>query len=218
MIKRIAERYAPPVFENESRIEMVSIPDGIVTDGTWAAVSGANESFAIASDAPLFRFPYYQTQEKARAAGLAVPEYSTNRPVKSWVDPNPPAPDEDGFVSYLMIATTHMGCGDVALTNADGKPYLRRYKMTPGEARTLNIPPKGDFPDKPQPKGEWNFPCRELLPNEYFVFGFGGVPELRDKPPAVAVTSPAATGDSTIILGRLEEIDAKLDILLSKAK
>jgi len=171
----------------------------------------------ISSISQLFLFGYYQTQEKAKAAGVPVPEYSLDRPVKSWIDPNPPAPDEDGLVSYLMVATTRMGCGDTALTGADGKPYLRRYKMTPEEARTLNIPPKGDFPDKAQPKGEWNVPCRPIYTEEELVFGFGGAPIVQKKGQA-SVAAPAA-GQSVDLSGlkvALEEISAKLDILLRK--
>jgi hypothetical protein len=89
--------------------------------------------------------------------------------------------------------------------------------MTPEEAYSLNIPPKGDFPDKPQPKGEWNIPCRPLAADEEFTFGFGGIPIVQKKNQAPASAPSAPQGvDLFGVQATLEEISAKLDILLRK--
>ena len=176
----------------------------------------------IRSIEKLFQFNVYQTREVANAAGQSTPLYSTTKPVKSWADPNPPTPDEFGEVQYLMIATTRGGCSDTPLVDANGKPYLRRYKMTPDEARTFNIPPKGDFPDLPQPKGEWNVPCRPLGDDEVLEFGFGGIPVVQRRNAVVPVSTSALAGasaeDIASIKLALEEIQANVAILVAKSK
>lgn len=180
--------------------------------------SGSTEAFSIASVAPLFRFKVYQTREAAEAEGHKLAPYTTERPVKSWIDLKPPSADEFGEITYLMLATTRNGCGDTALTGPDQKPYLRNYKMTPEEAAALNIPPKGDFPDKPQPKGEWNIPCRDLQANEVLGWGFGAVPVVQDKTVKVEPSAAAATVDLSPILVQLEEIRATLAVLIGMQK
>ena len=91
----------------------------------------------------------------------------------------------------------------------------------------LNIPPKGDFPDPPQPKGEWNIPCRTLAADEELVFGFGAVPVLQKKGAATTLASagsPAAPvagaslEDIAAIKLALEEIQANVAILVAKSK
>jgi hypothetical protein len=173
-------------------------------------------AFEIHSVSPLFRFPIFRTREDALAP------YTQTLPVKSWIDPNPPAADEFGDVKYLMLATTRNGCGETALTDDTGKPYLRTYKMTAGEAKTLNIPPKGDFPDPPQPKGEWNVPCRPLAASEELVFGFGGLPLVREKTSAPAAVQGGSTTTASIqpdidaLKVGQEEIIAKLNMILKQ--
>lgn len=173
------------------------------------------KAFAIGSTAPLFRFKVYHTREAAEADGHVLAPYSVENPVKSWADPKPPPADEFGDVTYLMIATTRNGCGDVALTGPDGKPYLRNYKMSREEASTLNIPPKGDFPDKPQPKGEWNVPCRPLNATEQLSWGFGGIPVVQDKATVSTAPTPGSPVDISQVMVALEEMGAKLDIVIA---
>lgn len=178
-------------------------------------------AFEIHSVSPLFRFPIYRNREEAENAGIKLAPYTTTRPVKSWIDPNPPAADEFGDVKYLMIACTRNGCGETALVDDAGNPYLRSYKMTREEALTLNIPPKGDFPDKPQPLGEWNVPCRPLAATEELFFAFGGLPVVREKSSAPAPTagtsvSAAIQPDIELLKAGQEEIIAMLKIISKK--
>lgn len=166
----------------------------------------------IASIEKLFVFPVYHTRELV-PPGTGLPAYNPTLKVKSWFDPNPPAADEDGNVSYLMIAATKDG--ETALAR-DGKPYLRQTVIPRTEAMTLNIPPKApNKPDLPQ-IGEWQVPCRPLADDEELFFAYGGRPEVRKKTAApTAQPVPGASIDLTAIKEGLDNIKAKLDILLA---
>lgn len=162
----------------------------------------------------LAKFPVYQTCEAAASAGVACAPYDASKPVKSWVDKNPPAADEDGNVTYLSIAIAK----DLKTPAVrDGRPYLRMYTIPRDEAMRLNIPVKrfdGTMQDAPQLYGERPVPMRELAADEELYFGFGGLPMVRK-----VVAAPIGNSGSTVDVARLEqilqEILAKISILLA---
>lgn len=175
----------------------------------------------------LYLFPVYQTREAYKAAtGGEAPAWNSAKPIKSWFDPNPPSPDEDGNVQYLMIAL-----GKDKRTPAvglDGKPYLRLTRISAVEAATVNIPPKDFSPDtrivdpgalSPTASIELPVPCRPLNPDEEFAFGFGATVQVRKKesapPPQGDTSSPV---DLAPITRLLESIESKLDVLLATSR
>jgi hypothetical protein len=174
----------------------------------------------IRSHSKLFQFPVYNTREAAEAAGNKVPPYTQTKAVKSWIDPNPPTADEYDEVEYTMLATDRQGRGDVALLDANGKPYLRKYRMPRSEAMTLNIPPKAlDKPDAAQPLGEWNVPCRALESTEEFSLGFGGTPIIQkigtSTPPPAGSTGGVSSAEIASLREAIETQSAKLDIVIA---
>lgn len=176
----------------------------------------------------LYLFPVYQTREAYKAAtGKEAPAWNPAKPIKSWFDPFPPSPDEDGNVQYLMIAL-----GKDKRTPAvgpDGKPYLRLTRIPAADATAVNIAAKEFGSDtsvvdpgslSPMASYDVPVPCRPLAADEEFVFGFGATVQVRKK-----ISAPPPQGGGTVapvdlspIVRSLESIESKLDVLLAVSK
>lgn len=180
--------------------------------------------FAVAVQGAVFgtlsnlqKFPVYQTCEAAAAAGVPCPLYDVSKPVKSWVDPNPPAADREGNIKYLSICLARDRKTPAV---QDGKPFLCEFTMAVDEARRLNIPQK-DFSGRiqePVQMFERPVPMRMLLPSEELYFGFGGLPMVRNADAVPApVTGSAAASDIARLEQLLQTLLAKVEILLATA-
>jgi len=193
-----------------------------------AVLAATANCMVFGSLAPLHQFPYYSTCDQYTAkTSKPCPAFDPAYPVKSWVDPNPPAPDEDGMVTYLGIALAKDGKTPLV---KDGKPYLKPFKIPAELAGRVNIAFKTTSPsdnrvDTPNPKGEYQMPLRELQGAEQLGFGFGGIPIVQA---AITMSSggPVATGplsssaDAAIqkLADLIEVLSAKLDLLIATAK
>jgi len=180
--------------------------------------------FAVAANAAVFgtlsnlqKFPVYQTCDAAAVAGVPCPVYDASKPVKSWVDPNPPAADREGNVKYTSICLAR-DRRTPAVEN--GKPFLCEFTISADEARRLNIPPK-DFTGRIQEPAqlfERPVPMRALLPDEEMYFGFGGLPMVRK---ADAQPAPESGGTASVDVARIEQllitVLAKIEVLLATA-
>lgn len=176
----------------------------------------------------LYLFPVYQTREQYKAAtGKDAPLWDPTKPIKSWRDPNPPAPDEDGNVQYLMLA---LGKDRrTPAVGADGKPYLRLTRISAEDAASVNIPQKEFGADtrvvdpgslSVNATYEVPVPCRPLASDEEFAFGFGATVQVRKKtsaPPASG-GAPAAAVDLSPVLARLDALESKIDVLLAVSR
>lgn len=180
--------------------------------------------FAVAVNAAVFgtlsdlqKLPVFQTCEAAAVAGVPCPLYDAAKPVKSWVDPNPPAADREGNIKYTSICLAR-DRRTPAVQN--GKPFLCEFTISVDEARRLNIPPK-DFTGRiaePVQSFERPVPMRALLPDEELYFGFGGLPMLRK---ISALPAPESGGAASVDVARLEQllltVLAKIEVLLATA-
>lgn len=159
-------------------------------------------------------FPVYQTCEDFLAkTGSACPPFDATRKVKSWLDPSPPAPDEDGNVSYRMLATAKDGTPLVQ----NGKPYQRTVLVPRDEAARVNIPPK-DFSGRIQEIktiGEWAVPMRALGADEEFCWGFGALPKICKVGASPPGSGSSGSVDLSAVMEAIAGLAAKLDLLLA---
>ncbi len=168
----------------------------------------------------LYLFPVYQTREQYKqATGKDAPTWNPNAPAKSWLDPNPPAPDEDGDVRYLMLAMAADGRTPAV---KDGRPYLRLTRVNFADAGAVNIPAKDFHNSLIQDPGALSpfaaldvpVPCRELATDERLKFGFGATVQVEKVSETPAVVGGAVTDPEVKQL--LLAINSKLDVLLAK--
>lgn len=163
-------------------------------------------------------FPVFQTCEDYFAkTGRTCPPFDATRKVKSWYDPSPPAADEDGNVSYLLLATAKDGTPLVR----EGKPYQRTVLIPRSEAVSVNIPPKrfdGTIPDV-KTIGEWGVPMRALGAGEEFYIAWGGLPAIRQAGSTPTSgggqSGPDVTTQLSAIQEAIEVLTAKVNLLLA---
>lgn len=181
----------------------------------WFFFVAAVNAAVFGTLSELQKFPVYQTCEAAAVAGVACPVYDPAKPVKSWVDLNPPPADFEGNIKYLSICLARDRKTPAVQS---GKPFLCEFTLPAAEAPRLNIPVKnftGRIQDVPQRHGEVPVPMRALRADEELYFGFGGLPMLR-----TVDSTPVSGGETpSVDIARLEQllqtVLAKLDILLA---
>ena len=166
----------------------------------------------------LYIFGVYQTREAYKqATGAEAPEWNPALPIKSWRDEYPPTPDEDGNVEYLVLA---IGADKkTPAVGSDGKPYLRKMRISATQAMRVNIPPKDFARDarvvdpgslSPTASIEVPVPCKLPAADEELFFAWGGRAEVRKR-----VQTPVQAGGSSTDLQRVEaKLDANAQLLL----
>ncbi|HUQ92612.1 MAG TPA: hypothetical protein VM120_13115 [Bryobacteraceae bacterium] len=129
--------------------------------------------YATYGIAKLYLFPAYQTREAfQQATGIEPPPFDSQKPVKSWFDPQALASPRRNVIYENAIAYADNGA---PLADSNGKPVLESLLITRESAATVNIPPKGlDLPSIPTVGVEIAVPLRALEPNEELYFQWGG--------------------------------------------
>jgi hypothetical protein len=184
----------------------------------------------------LYRFALSQTRDAFKqSTGKEAPPWDPSKPIKSWVDPDPPDADEEGNVKYTVLALA--ADKKTPAVGANGRPYLRTLTISRADAMVPNIPLKDFARDtqtvdpgalSPMASVDLPVPCRALQPDEELFFAFGGLVQVRKKsdlPPAPAQpvsTSPAIEArlaaietNQQAILVNQQTILAKMEILLA---
>lgn len=172
----------------------------------------------------LYRFAVSQTREQFKqTTGVEAPPWDPNKPIKSWADPNPPDPDEEGNVRYLVLA---LAADKKTPAVQNGRPYLRTLTINRVEATLVNIPPKDFARDtrnvdpgslSPMASIEVPVPCRQLNSDEELAFGFGGLVEVRRKQQE-PTQGGSVTATDPEVKQLLFEVNSKLDILLAMSR
>lgn len=129
----------------------------------------------------LYLFPYYQTREQyTKATGKEPPEFNPNKPPKGWFDPAAvaDASTRRSVVYENVIASSDSG---FAIAGEDGKPALEALLLSKADAATVNIPLKNSANEPGAGVPEVPVPLRDLEPEEYLDFGFGGNVIVRNR-------------------------------------
>jgi hypothetical protein len=122
----------------------------------------------------LYLFPYYQTREQyAKATGKEPPEFDSTKSPKSWFDPAAAA-DASTRRSVVYENVIAGNADGYAIAGEDGKPMLEAMLLSKAEAATVNIPLKVSANEPGAGAPEVPVPLRNLEPEEYLDFGFGG--------------------------------------------
>lgn len=120
-------------------------------------------------------FATFATREEYEAkTGKPCPAWDPKRQPKAWEDPDAHKVLVVGQVSYMLYDRIF-----VALS-PQGDPVWDSLGLPVGDAKTVNIPPRGEgqtnVPGADQP--EVPCPLRELADDEVLKAGFGNVPQV----------------------------------------
>jgi hypothetical protein len=121
-------------------------------------------------------FPTYETREAyERATGQPCPAWDASRKPKSWMDPNAKKALMVGGVPYALYPNVYVSFDQIA-----GQPVWDQLGLPVTEAKTVNIPPKGEgqtnVPGADQP--EVPCPMRDLTDDEVIRLGFAAIPQV----------------------------------------
>lgn len=121
-------------------------------------------------------FPTYATREAYEAAtGQPCPSWDATRRPKSWLDPNAAKAFLVNGVPYAVYPNIYAGFDQII-----NSPLWDTLGLPVSEAKTVNIPPKGEgqtnVPGADQP--EVPCPCRSLADNEVIRLGFAAIPQV----------------------------------------
>lgn len=154
----------------------------------------------------LYILPFYPTREAyEKANGRSCPPWDSTRRPQRWE--NASALDcPDDFVIYDVLATDMKGNGG-ALTDANGKPYLRKLILPKEIAAAVNIPPGGVLAGQ----AEYPPPLRPLDENEELFFDAASMGGLMVKNTDLYVDPHANTFTQTD-RGVLQAIARKLGV------
>lgn len=150
-------------------------------------------------------FPTYATREAyEQTTSKPCPAWDQTRAPKAWEDPAAQQKLKVGTVPYTVYDRIFVGF------DAAGAPKFEPLGMPVSEAKTVNIPPKGEGMTNVPGTGAPEVPCpiRELEDDEILKPGFGNVPQVFRAAELVTVDTGFTQADRELLIKIANKVGA----------